>query len=197
MVSAPERPRESQIGASDPVPVVQYALGDLWDALPPEVQALHRFSGVARFVGTADVTRGRSLLARLTARLVGFPPSGRGLTVTVTKTRTAQGEVWERDFGGQRFRSICSPSPRPGHMCERLGAMTFELELPVRDGAMHLPVRHGWIFGLPLPGWMLPKSDSREYAQDRCFHFDVAVSAPFGGGLIVRYRGTLRPVPEA
>jgi hypothetical protein len=67
------------------------------------------------------------------------------------------------------------------------------MDLPVKDGAMGLPVRRGWCLGVPLPPFLLPASDSREYAQDGAFHFDITLSAPFGGALIVRYRGSLRP----
>lgn len=175
-------------------PIVQAALGDRWAALPAEVQSLHSFDGVATFAGTAEVTRGQSPIARAIACLFGFPPAGRRIPVRVTKRRSARGEIWERDFDGRRFRSTCSPSPRLGHMHERLGAMTFELALPVEAGAMHLLVRRGWCLGVPLPRWLLPHSHSREYGKDQRFHFDVAVSAPLGGGLIVRYRGTLRRV---
>ena len=58
---------------------------------------------------------------------------------------------------------------------------------------MNLPVRRGWFLGLPIPRPFLPKSDSREYAKDGVFHFDVALGAPLGQGLIVRYRGSLKP----
>lgn len=58
---------------------------------------------------------------------------------------------------------------------------------------MSLPVRRGWFLGVPVPRFLLPKSDSTEFALDGKFHFDVALSAPLGGGHIVRYRGALTP----
>ena len=61
------------------------------------------------------------------------------------------------------------------------------------DGSLSLPMRRGWLLGLPLPGPLLPISDAREYEADGIFHFDVALGAPLGGGLIVRYRGALTP----
>ena len=62
---------------------------------------------------------------------------------------------------------------------------------------MHLPVRRGWCLGIPIPRALLPWSDSREFAVDGRFHFDVALGAPLGGGLIVRYRGTVTPDRQA
>jgi hypothetical protein len=67
------------------------------------------------------------------------------------------------------------------------------MDLPVSDGSLRFPVSRGWVWGIPLPRLLLPKSESREYALRGVFHFDVALSAPFGGGLIVRYRGHLQP----
>lgn len=43
------------------------------------------------------------------------------------------------------------------------------------------------------PHLWLPRSDSREFVQNGAFHFDVTLGAPLGGGLMVRYRGELRP----
>lgn len=53
--------------------------------------------------------------------------------------------------------------------------------------------RGGWFAGMPMPRFLLPKSDSREYAENGLFRFDVTLTAPFGGDLLVKYRGYLRP----
>lgn len=169
------------------------ALGDRWQQLPQQVQELHSVQDVESFSGTAEVTRGTALIARVAAWFFGFPPAGEDVPVTVTKTRTAKGEIWERNFGGRVFRSYCTPAPSPYRYRERFRLFNYEQDLPVEKGCMHLPVRRGWFLGLPLPRRLLPGSNSREFAEGGMFHFDVALSAPFGGGLIVRYRGQLRP----
>lgn len=174
----------------------QAALRERWDALPPEVQALHSVEARGRFVGRAAVTRGRSFAARAIAWFFGFPPETDDVPVTVLKTRIDGGEVWERDFGGRVFRSVCAPSAEPYCCRERFWPFNFELELRVEDGAMHLPVRRGWFLGVQIPGPLLPSSNTTEYARGGEFCFDVSVSAPFGQGLIVRYRGNLRPDGE-
>ena len=46
---------------------------------------------------------------------------------------------------------------------------------------------------LRLPRILLPQSVAREYAANNRFRFDVALNAPLGGGLIVRYQGYLTP----
>ncbi len=170
------------------------ALDNRWEELPSEVQELHTIHDVESFSGKAEVTRGKSLLARLAAFVFGFPHAKPSSDLTLTKTRVGHGEIWERTFDGKVFRSFCSPAPKPHRYRERFGPFTFEQDLPVLDGALHLPVRRGWFLGIPLPKVMLPKSDSREFVRDGVFHFDVELSAPLGGGLIVRYRGSLKPM---
>jgi hypothetical protein len=178
---------------SDEPTLFQAALGDAWHGLPPCLQRLHSVREVESFSGRARVTRGRGLVPLVAASLFLFPEEGNDVPLTITKTRTATGETWERNFAGRRFRSYLTPSARPAHYRERFGPFTYEQELPVRDGTLHLPVRRGWLLGIPLPSLLLPGSCSREFAVNGQFHFDVGLYAPLTGGLIVRYRGWLNP----
>jgi len=174
-------------------PLFQTVLGDAWDRLAPEARELHAVQDIERFSGQARVTRGKPLPARMIAALFRFPPEADGVPVTVTKTRTGEGETWERNFGGRVFRSYLSQSPLPGRFRERFGPLTFEMDLPVSGEGMLFPVKRGWLLGIPMPRFLLPSSDSREYVEGGRFHFDVGLGAPLGMGLIVRYRGWLRP----
>lgn len=171
----------------------QAALKDKWHELPPCVQRLHSVQDVESFSGRARVSRGRSLFARLAAWFFMFPKAAEDVPLVITKTRTPTGEIWERNFGGRIFRSYLTPSPQPFHYRERFWAFTYEQELPVRNAALHLPVRRGWFLGLPLPFFLLPQSRSREFAINDRFHFDVALYAPLTGELIVRYEGQVNP----
>ncbi len=171
----------------------QAALADRWSLLPPAVQALHSVQDMESFSGTAEVIRGSSWIARLAARIFGFPHAAEHVPVTVTKIRTDRGEIWQRDFDGRIFQSYCSPSSLPYRYRERFGPFNYEQDLPVDNGCMYLTVRRGWFLGMPIPRALLPGSDSREYADNGVFHFDVGLLAPLGGGLIVRYRGWLKP----
>jgi Domain of unknown function (DUF4166) len=176
----------------DPAPgLFQTALGDKWHELPPCVRRLHSVEGAESFSGRARVTRGRGRLVRVAGWLIGFPEAGDDVPLTITKTRTPLGEIWERNFAGRRFCSYLTPSDRPQHYRERFGLFTYEQELPVERGVLHFPVRRGWVLGIPLPSLLLPRSCSREFAADGAFHFDVGLYAPLTGGLIVRYQGSL------
>jgi hypothetical protein len=180
-------------GTAPTATLFETALGERWQALPAAVRRLHSGAAVERFAGRATVTRGSSLLARTAVWLLGFPAAGEDLPLTLTIQRTMAGETWQRSFAGAQLRSFLSASPRPFHYRERFGPFTYEQELPVEDGVLHLPARRGWLLGLPLPRFLLAKSCTREFAEDGVFHFDVGLFAPLTGGLIVRYRGWLRP----
>lgn len=174
----------------------QSALAERWEHLPREVQTLHSVQDVESFSGTARVTRGTALIARLAAWFFGFPHATDQIPLTITKTRTETGEIWERNFGGRVFRSYLTPAPDLYRYRERFWLFNYEQDLPVQDGCMRLPVIRGWFLGIPLPRFLLPGSDSREYSQDGVFHFDVSIIAPLGGGLIVRYQGWVKPDRE-
>jgi saccharopine dehydrogenase-like NADP-dependent oxidoreductase len=167
----------------------QNALRERWRELPASVQRLHSVHDIEMFTGKARVTRGEGLLERAAAFFFNFPRAGENVPVTITKTRTNFGEIWERDFAGQKFRSYLSPSPRPYHYRERFFVFTYEQELPIENASLFLSVRRGWLLGIPLPGILLPKSRASEYDLNGTFHFDVGLYSPLTGQLIVRYEG--------
>ncbi len=170
----------------------QKALGPDWTALPVEVRTGHSVPGLGVMRGEAQIERGSGLLSRILAAVFRFPQAGRAIPVEVTMETTEHGETWTRDFAGQRFRSYLSSSGL-GKFRERFGPFSFEMDLPVTDGVLSMPVRRGWCLGVPMPHWFLPGSETREYALDGRFCFDVRLSAPIAG-LLVYYRGWLEPV---
>ena len=175
----------------------QSALGERWNDLPEEIQTLHNVQDVESFTGVASVLRGDSVFAKLIAWVFRFPKACERTPVTVTKTRTENGEgigeVWERRFGDSVFRSYCTPSSGVCRVRERFFVFNFELDLIVDKSSMSFSVNRGWLLGIPLPRFFLPTSDSREYVEAGEFWFDVALGAPLGIGPIVRYVGRLSP----
>jgi hypothetical protein len=173
------------------------AIGEKWNVLPASVRHLHSVQDIEEFSGKAKVTRGTTLIARIAAWFFNFPKAGENVPLTITKTRTSFGEIWERNFAGRKFRSYLSPSPRCFHYRERFFAFTYEQELPVEKESLFLPVRRGWLLGIPLPAVLLPKSKAREYDVGGTFHFDVGLYAPLNGSLIVRYQGHVQRTASA
>lgn len=175
-------------------PLIPGHLGRDFDLLPTPVRAVHDWAGCLRLEGRAEVTRGRGPVGRLLVAIFRFPPEARDIALTVTKRTRPGGEVWERDFGGRRFRSVLA---RDGQgLSERFGPFSFRLGLGVVDGALQFPVTRGRLGPLPLPRVLLPESRAAERAEDGRFRFDVELRAPLGLGLIVRYRGWLVPAPD-
>ena len=171
----------------------QTALRERWHHLPASLRRLHSVQDQESFHGRATVTRGRGAIAGLAAWIFGFPPAADDVPLALTITCTDRGEIWQRSFGGWRLSSTLSASSRPYHYNERVWLLTCEQELPVRNGSLSLPARRGWLLGLPLPAFLLPKSQSREYDEGGVFHFDIGLYAPLNLGLIVRYQGYVEP----
>lgn len=158
-------------------------------SLPAPIRASHTVFHTRVLQGRASVERGGGFLARLLCALFGFPAATDSIEVEVSKTRQSDNELWQRRFGAQIFHSRLRVVD--GCMRERFGPFEFELDLHIADSALHFPVRRGWLLGMPLPLWLLPRSEAREYVEEGRFHFDVAIDAPLGIGRLVRYRGWL------
>ncbi|TIP87523.1 MAG: DUF4166 domain-containing protein [Mesorhizobium sp.] len=140
------------------------------------------------------VERGRNMLGRLTAWLVGFPKPCADIPVRVRFEPGKDGETWTRTFGTHSFSSRqCAGRDRSQQLlCERFGPLTFAMALVAEDARLTLALRHWSIWGLPLPLWLCPRSTSYETVEDGRFRFHVEISHRFTG-IIVRYRGWLEP----
>ena len=174
-------------------PLYRQALGPAFDTLPAPVRALHETVDDTLWHGTAEVQTGRSPLAAVVRRLVGFPRSGTAVPVRVAIRRDGDREIWLRDFGGKRFHSkmtLAGPAGA-GRVAERFGPFRFVIALQPRADGLGFPVVGGWFLGLPLPRRLLPTSDTQESGNDGRFRFDVSIRLPLAG-LVVRYRGDLR-----
>lgn len=175
------------------LPLFKRLLRQKWVDLPDRVQSLHSVLGTGSFEGRARVSRGRNVLAQALAWLFSFPKVTDDIAVRVEIVETDKGETWTRQFGRKRFRSYLSRSLKRGNMVERFGPLSFEIDLQVKEGCLHFPVVRGRALGILLPAALLPRSEAREFELDGKFHFDVALGAPLGLGLMVRYQGYLEP----
>ena len=170
-------------------------LGANFDTLPAEIQDLHAITFARRWTGRARIERGTSLLSRMAGAIAGFPPAGEDVPVTVEMTRRGNTETWIRTFGTRRFRSFLSPDGAPGSglMGERFGLMRFRIGLEASEGRLGYPVLSGRLLGIPLPGFLLPRSTTWETvdAEGRAC-FDVRLDLPLGGH-VATYSGWLVP----
>jgi hypothetical protein len=177
---------------SDYGPIYRRILGTAFDALSPVVRQLHDSHVPRRWSGTANVVRGKGLMARLVAGIIGFPNHGNDVPVTVEFSPTNAGELWTRTFGDRSFSSLqtCGAGRNCHLLVERFGIAAFALALVVEDGRLHLVPRSWSVLGMPMPGFLLPRGPSFEGEEDGRFRFDVTIAVP-GIGRVVAYRGSL------
>ena len=174
-------------------PLYPRLLGNAWQALPLEIQAMHPpTTGIA--LGRAVVERGANPISRWVAALIGFPEPTNDTTLAVRFDVSPCAETWTRTFGTKSFssRQVPGRGRSEGLLCESFGPLTFAMALVHRDGRLMLVLRRWSAFGIPLPMWLCPRSNSCEFVEDGRFRFHVEISHPLVG-LIVRYRGWLLP----
>ena len=174
------------------VPLFQSCLGPAFDELPDQIRDLHHVVGRKNWSGEASVARGTGLLARLIAWVFLFPKANEHVPVRVTMDRTDTSEVWVRRFGAQDFHSELTPDPHvTGRMWERFGIFTFAIDFDADSEGLAYPVAKGRFLGVPLPRFLLPRSDTKEAVNsDGRATFSVRLSMPVVG-LIVHYEGWL------
>lgn len=173
-------------------PLYQRILGTDWGALPAPIRAMHTLHDRLEARGYSRVERGAGLLSRLVAWLIGFPPAGENVPVTVHFTLQNGVEHWQRNFGGKKFASWQSAG-KGGLVDERFGPFTFGLALRLDNDRLYLHMRRWRCFGMPLPAFLAPSGETYEHVENGRFCFHVDIAQP-GIGLIVRYRGWLELV---
>lgn len=176
-------------------PIYEKIMGDAYRRFHPAIAELHRTGDGRVFKGTCDVTRGRNPLSHIVAAVMGFPKSGTAVPVSVTVTPDAQGEIWVRNFGGQKFQSHHSlgQGKWARHITERFGPIRIKMAILEEAGNLRIQTQ-GWsFFGIPLPAFLKPSGDVYETqdAQGR-FVFHVDLKAPLFGRLC-KYHGWLEP----
>jgi len=143
--------------------------------------------------GEGEVKRGGGLIGRLIGAIVGFPPAGT-YPVHVEFLQRGDRERWIRHFGRHRFWSWFSI--KDGLLYERFGLLRFGFGLPCDETALRMRLVRWSAAGVPLPLFLAPKVDAREWQEGDRFRFDDRITMPMIGELI-HYSGWLRPAGEA
>ncbi|MEA3010351.1 MAG: hypothetical protein QOJ91_2043 [Sphingomonadales bacterium] len=173
-----------------PPPLYARIMGERFAALPPSVRAIHESLRDGGASGEAKVTGGRNPLARALAAFVGFPPEGRH-RLHVSFAEGERCERWTRDFSGRRFASVLAE--RDVRLTEEFGPIRFAFDLPSDGAGLRMVIRRWWLGPLPLPLFLAPRTEAREWEEGGRFHFDVAIALPWLGPL-VHYQGWLDPI---
>jgi hypothetical protein len=173
-------------------PLFAQLLGNAWQRLPTAVRQLHTVSSERLTQGRCTVERGSSIVSNWVVSMFGFPKAADDLPVSVRFRGENGRERWTRKFGEEVFSSILQSGRGASErlLCERVGLFEFAQALVIDGDRLRLVLRRWTIFGIPLPSWLAPRSNSYETEQDGRFRFHVEISHPLTG-LIVRYRGWL------
>ena len=112
--------------------------------------------------GVAVVERGSGLLARLVAFVIGLPPAGADIPVTVSFQARHGREHWQRNFAGRAFSSVQEQGRGRFErlLCERFGPLNFGMALVCESERMRLVIRRWSVCGIPLPRALAPRGDS-------------------------------------
>lgn len=180
--------------ATNALPLYRRLLGNAYASLPAPLREMHDLNGEMIAEGTATVTRGSGLLARLMGAVIGFPHAGENVPVRVAFKSENGREVWTRTFAGRSFHSTQEQGRGRFEwlLCERFGPVNAGMALAIEDGRLRLIVRRWSFLGIPMPLALAPRGDSYEYAENGRFHFHVEIAHPLTGP-IVGYRGWLVP----
>jgi hypothetical protein len=174
--------------------LVESWFGASFALLHPQLQALHGNGGVLR--GPCRVMYGKGLAGlagKLLAKRLGIVDAGGDATLTVTIASDAAGLLWSRRFNdGPAFASHFEPVGHfpDGYWLERSGAIKLRFGVAIEEGGWHWrQQRLSWL-GIPLSGWLMPRTIASKAVIDGAYVFSVAVRFPLLG-TVLSYRGSL------
>jgi hypothetical protein len=163
--------------------------------LHPLLQDLHRHGGCLR--GPVSIRFGRGLagwLGRRLARRLGIPlDTGQEHQLEVHIRHDGGVLHWDRRFDDtQRFPSSFRPHGQwpHGYWIEDTAAIALRLRVEIVDGGWYwrcIGARKGW---LPVPAWLLPRSDAYKRIEQGRYRFAVSFALPLFGELLA-YEGLL------
>ena len=176
-------------------PIFETIAGKAFDELPPTLQLFHSQTGPHHWHGQASAQAATNPLGKLIGRIVGLDLETGDWPLDVHVRQDKDGEVWERRFGERSFKSRFSVGQGKNErlLVEQFGPAKIALACIIENEKLHLIPRRVSVFGIPVPGFLLPKEDSYEYEENGRFHFNINVKVPIAGR-IAHYRGWLEKV---
>lgn len=171
-------------------PLYRRVMGEGFDRLPEVTRRLHRGRPAVIVEGEAVVAPAENAIARLIAARFGLPrDEGRVPVRVVIESRDGR-EYWTRFFADRPMRSVMSAAP-DGLIEERFGPVAIRMRLVPRGDGLDMQRVSGRLWGVPLPGFLLPRITAEERVDEGGRHrFEVEIRLPWLGRLIA-YRGYL------
>jgi hypothetical protein len=176
--------------------IVESWFGDAFEQLHPLLRQLHRDGGT--LTGQVQIQFGRGLagiVGKRLARQLGIPPIAGSMPLEVCIHGGPAALHWDRTFGdGATFASVFTPagSYPSGHWVESSGALRLKLGVAIVDGGWEWQPRGGWLWGVPIPPWLLPHTSASKRIEQGGYRFTVRVRVPMLGQVLC-YSGILAP----
>lgn len=165
-------------------------LGGDYSLLTEPVREFHEVER-AIYEGTAVVKGNNNFVAKVVRKVFSFPIPAKITPVTISISRTAELDKWERDFGGRRFSSSFAQNSTGQVLSESFGPFHFYFSLAVLGGRLHWNFERWSFAAVPLPKFLGPKITSWEGdGVDGGYRFFSEARFPLLGQLI-HYDGTV------
>lgn len=169
--------------------------GDAFSLLHPLLQQLHREGGT--LTGRVQVEYGPGIagwIGRRIAAKTGAPQTTGMVGFCVEIRHTGDALVWSRTFeSGAQMRSLFRPHGAfpDGYWSESTGGVELHLGVDIREGGWRWVPQRCKVRGIPLPLWLVPRTDAYKTVVGDQYRFAVTLSLPVLGKLM-SYSGDLR-----
>ena len=168
-------------------------LGETYQQLPKEIQALHAGDSVYEAEGSCEVFGASNFLTAMAAKLGGMPPSGVDVPVRLSIQPQGSSEIWSRKFGDVLLATTQKLyGSDKNQLIEFLGPGGIVLNVEASQKGLFLNSCGLRLFGvIPVPEILSPKIKASEILiEEGKVAFDVEIAAPFLGRM-VGYKGYL------
>jgi len=172
--------------------VFETVLSNDFNSLQEPVRLLHAPDGPTVWKGQTKAEGPANLLGKLAGLVAGVNVKTGVTDTVVTITPTSTGEVWERNFGGRKFKSRLVPGKGKNEhlMMEHFGPLKFALALVTEKDRLYFVPRRWFFLGIPMPKIFIPGGETYETVTDGKFEFNVDLRVPLIGR-VAKYQGWL------
>lgn len=166
-------------------------LGDRFTELHPCLQDFHGNPTGGSGHGQFRVRHPAGWLTGRLAALLGLPPAGNQVPLSLRVRTDGDAERWVRRFG---THSLCSVQwQQGGLLVERAGAIRFGLEVSLAGAGMRFRTRRVWFLGVPLLRVLAPSVEADVVPDEQGWTIRVEVRLPLLGPLL-QYEGHVTPL---
>ena len=167
--------------------------GEKFSHLHPKLQALHTCGG--QLSGQVKISYGKGVsgfIGKRLAKKMKLPNAGNHL-LTINITHDHEGMHWNRHFNDDSIiQSLFKPvgDIDHGYWVEKTGPLLMKLTVDIHEGDWYWRCLRIKLFGIPIPQWLMPKTQAYKRIEEGQYRFYVGFSLPILGHL-VSYSGRL------